>query len=407
MRFLLPFLFIPAGVPAQTSVLFIGNSYIYSNDLPNMLRQVALSLEAEVTVASSAPGGYQLAQHATYAPTLTAIASQPWDFVVLQEQSQLGALPFEVTDTEIGAIQLVAAIEANNECTYPVFYMTWGRENGDALNCPGFPYMCTYAGMQQGLYDNYLALATDNDGFAAPVGEAWKSVREDHPTMDLYVDDGSHPTLAGTYLAACVLYCTLFNETCVGATYRGGLDLTTATILQTVASSTVLGATATWNMDVPNGTDAYFTGSSSNGPADITYYHTGQGTHLWTCSNGQTNTQANATFTFTDAGTYTFTHTYDDPCGNNDTATWTLDIASVGLEERSMRVFRVVGTGNGELLIDAEAGGRITLYDAQGRLIMERRLKSAQERIPVRSGAYMWTIRMNDGRITSGKCQVP
>ena len=70
----------------------------------------------------------------------------------------MGALPFDVTDTELGAVQLVAAIEENNECTYPVFYMTWGRQNGDDLNCPDFPFMCTYDGMQLGLRNKDLVV---------------------------------------------------------------------------------------------------------------------------------------------------------------------------------------------------------------------------------------------------------
>lgn len=109
--FILAALLLPTALRAQqTSVLFIGNSYTYVNDLPNTLRQLALSLGDTVTVASSAPGGYTLFQHSTYQPTLDAIAAQPWDYVVLQEQSQLGALPLDATNTEIGATQLVEAI---------------------------------------------------------------------------------------------------------------------------------------------------------------------------------------------------------------------------------------------------------------------------------------------------------
>ena len=114
---------------AQTTVLFLGNSYTAANDLPNTFRQLALSLGEEVTVSASTPGGYTLEQHATYAPSLSLIDAQPWDFVVMQEQSQLGALPVDVTNTELGATQLLAEIEENYECTYPVFYMTWGRPN--------------------------------------------------------------------------------------------------------------------------------------------------------------------------------------------------------------------------------------------------------------------------------------
>ena len=152
-----------------------------------------------VTTAAQTPGGYTLNGHATTPATINAIESQSWDFVVLQEQSQLGALPFDITDTEIGALQLVAVIEQNDECTYPVFYMTWGRQNGDDLNCPDFPFMCTYDGMQQGLRDNYVTLAEANDAYVSPVGVAWKQVRDTHPLINLYNPDESHPAVEGTY----------------------------------------------------------------------------------------------------------------------------------------------------------------------------------------------------------------
>ena len=205
-------LMVALHVQAQTSVLFIGNSFTTVNDLPNTLRQLALSLGEEVTVATSAPGGYTLFQHASYAPTLNAIDAQPWDYVVMQEQSQLGALPIEATTTELGALQLLVDIEANYECTYPVFFMTWGRANGDADNCVNFPFMCTYDGMQQALRSNYVYLATMNDAYTAPVGAAWKQVRDTHPEINLYAPDESHPSVEGTYLAACVFYSTLFHE---------------------------------------------------------------------------------------------------------------------------------------------------------------------------------------------------
>src|SRR5690606_38104138 len=302
---------------AQTSVLFIGNSYTTVNDLPNMLRQVALSLGDTVTVASSAPGGYTLQQHATYAPTLNAITSQPWDFVVMQEQSQLGALPSDLTSTEYGLLQLMAAAEANWECTYPVLYMTWGRENGDPQFCPDFPFMCTYAGMQQALHNNYVALANFNDAWTAPVGAVWTTVRDTHPEIDLYVADGSHPSVAGTYLAACVFYSSLFHTSCTAATYTAGLDPATAATLRAIASSTVLDEFETWNLDLPNGTDALLDGFEL-GPDFVTLVHNGAGEHLWTCTNGQSFTTGTVTFTFDAPGTYVVTHTYHDPCGNSD-----------------------------------------------------------------------------------------
>ncbi len=174
---LAPFALLLVALPLraqQTDVLFIGNSYTYVNHLPSMFRQIALSLGDTVNTGSQTPGGYTLLDH-SYAPaTLSAIASQQWDYVVLQEQSQFGALPTFEAHTDVGAAALTYAMQGSSECAYPVFFMTWGRENGDASNCLWYPQMCTYGSMQQALRDNYIQLALDNEGYVSPVGWAWK-----------------------------------------------------------------------------------------------------------------------------------------------------------------------------------------------------------------------------------------
>ncbi len=390
----------------QTSVLFIGNSYTYVNDLPNTMRQLALSLGDTVNVASSAPGGYTFQLHSTYQPTLDAITSQPWDFVVMQEQSQLGALPVDVTTTELGALQLIADIEANYECTYPVFYMTWGRQNGDSDNCASFPFMCTYDGMQQGLRDTYLYLATMNDAYVSPVGVAWKVVRDTHPLINLYQSDGSHPSVEGTYLAACVFYCTLFQESCMDATFISSLPADTAAILRSIASATVLNEPLTWNLDVANGTSALLDGFNS-GPDWITLIHNGQGTHLWTCSDGQTSTSATPTFTFTTSGTYIIMHTYNDPCGNTDTVTLTFNIV-VGVEEQESGVRCMVFSGSPGLLEirGAKSGALFTLFDVHGRVVKTERVTQDNARIACPTGFLLWTLEAGNGTLAKGKVLV-
>ena len=409
MRMLLSWLMVTALTAAaqQTSVLFIGNSYTYVNDLPNTMRQLALSMGDTVTVASSAPGGYTLFQHSTYAPTLDAIASQDWDYVVMQEQSQLGALPFDVTTTEIGATSLVTFIEENYECTYPVFYMTWGRQNGDAQNCGNFPFMCTYDGMQQGLRTNYIALGEYNDGYVAPVGAAWKVVRDTQPGINLYDADGSHPSPAGTYLAACVFYCTLFEESCVGSAFNGSIDAATAAILRGIASATVLDEPLTWNLDVPNGTSALLDGFTS-GWNWITLIHNGEGEHLWVCSDGQTSTSATPTFTFSESATYTITHTYNDPCGNTDTVTLTFDIVlGVGEQERGMR-YQVYSGSPGLLEVRGAKGGEVlSLHDAQGRKLLSERIGASTAQVVCPSGLLLWNFEDDRVLLAKGKVLVP
>ena len=390
----------------QTSVLFLGNSYTTANDLPGTLEQLALSLGDTVTTAVHAPGGFTLDEHTESTGSLDLIASQPWDFVVMQEQSQLGALPSDVTNTESSAIELIDAIETNYECTYPVLYMTWGRENGDDLNCPNFPFMCTYTGMQQGLIDNYVAWANWNDAHTAPVGAAWKAVRETHPEIDLYQADGSHPSIAGTYLAACVFYSTFFQQSCVDATFNSSLDPATASILRTIASNTVLNDITLWNLDQPNGTSALLDGFTGDANS-ITLIHNGQGTHLWTCTNGESFNTATVTFTFNTSDTYFVTHIYDDPCGNSDTANFTFNIA-VGLEEHaSSDRWKVFSGSPGELTVKhADRGDLLMLFDPQGRLLITHAIDGPTDRIGCRPGLHFWRVVDRDGNVRSGSVMV-
>jgi len=60
--------------------------------------------------------------------------------------------------------------------------------------------------------DAYLRAARETKSSVAPVGVAWERVRRIFPSIELYDSDGSHPSPAGTYLAACVIYATLFHQ---------------------------------------------------------------------------------------------------------------------------------------------------------------------------------------------------
>ncbi|MCB9164093.1 MAG: hypothetical protein H6592_06625 [Flavobacteriales bacterium] len=407
-KYFLPVLVMAITTQAQTSVLFIGNSYVYSNDLPNTLRLLALSLGDTITVTSSTPGGATFQSHAVNATTINAINSGAWDFVVLQEQSQLGALPFEITTTEASAGQLVELIHDNDPCTMPVFYMTWGRRDGDDLNCASFPFMCTYTGMQQALTANYVALAEGNDAFTAPVGEAWRLVRDGHPEIELYVSDGSHPSPAGTYLAACVFYCTLFQESCVPSTYSAGLDPNIAELLRGIAGEVVLDDPMAWNLDVLPPTDASITGSSSEAWNVVTFHHGGPGEHAWSSSNGQEFTSPDATFTFPTSGSWTVTHAYTDPCGRTDTVTWTVEVYEVGIADiQALSSPQVSVTGYGIELRGVESGVRLTGFDTQGRRVIDQAIIDPTEVIPCPQGLLLWLIKGSEGERFVGRVFVP
>lgn len=238
---------------AQTSkkALFLGNSYTASNNLPQLIENLANANGDILIHDRNTPGGYTFNGHSTNSNSLNKIKANDWDFVVLQAQSQEPSFnPNQVAaQTKPFAAILNDSIQSNNSCSNTLFFMTWGRQNGDAFNCASFPPLCTYEGMQGRLRESYLEMTIENNADCAPVGVAWKKVREDFSTINLYSNDGSHPSIYGSYLAACVFYSSMYHKTTVGNTYWSTLDSLTAFRLQDIASSTVLDSLSTWSIE--------------------------------------------------------------------------------------------------------------------------------------------------------------
>jgi hypothetical protein len=225
--------------PDTTRVLFLGNSYTYFNDLPGVLTALAGSLGHVVETAQNTPGGYSLQGHAANATSLDLIAQGGWDFVVLQEQSQKPAFPLPQVEADFfpAATSLVEAIRAADPCAIPLFYMTWGRENGDAANCASWPPVCTYEGMQDLLTERYLMAAEMNDAWCAPVGVAWRDLFL-NTGLDFYNADGSHPSPQGTFVAASTMFVAMFGENPLASDYDGNIGAAEAqTVHQAVWST--------------------------------------------------------------------------------------------------------------------------------------------------------------------------
>lgn len=235
-----------------TRVLFVGNSYTHVNMLPELVRRLAMSEGRMLEYRMIAPGGWTLRQHVQDGEVEKALRQGRWDFVVLQEQSRAPAQLPDLVDRDVypAARTLDSLRRLFQPKAKTVFYMTWGREDGDADRCPSNPAVCTYAGMQARLRESYLEMSTANGAWCAPVGVAWKRVRTERPVLRLYQPDKSHPSLAGSYLGASVFY-TLFYGKPFHAAYTAGLDSSVAFYLQQTAQETVLGNLGLWNIQPP------------------------------------------------------------------------------------------------------------------------------------------------------------
>ena len=181
------------GAPLR--VLFIGNSYIYVNDLPSVVGDLATAAGEKRRFAAEEVliGGASLERHLAQGDALKAIARGGWDVVIIQEQSM------RPIDAPGDAVKQAGA--------RLVFYETWAREATPAS--------------QDSLSHVYHRAAELTGGNLAHVGEAWAAFRATETVAAgthsaLFNPDGSHPSGAGTYLAACVIYATLYGKSPAG-----------------------------------------------------------------------------------------------------------------------------------------------------------------------------------------------
>ncbi len=194
-------------------VFFIGNSYTAYNDLAGITQYIGKCNGDTFEVGSRAPGGMTFQGHSSAADLYTELRNGQYDAVILQEQSQIPSFPLSQVKTSCFpyAKILVDSIRSINPASKIVFFTTWGRENGDAQNCPTWEPVCTFLGMNELLRQRYQTMAKDNACKAAPIASIWRDLR-DSTNLQLYEADGSHPSAKGSIVAGAALYATLFSK---------------------------------------------------------------------------------------------------------------------------------------------------------------------------------------------------
>ena len=236
---------------AQTKkALFLGNSYTMVNNTPQIVADLASSVFDTLIFDSNTPGGYTFQAHSSNTTSLEKIAQGNWDYVFLQEQSQLPSLPIEqVTELVFPyAHKLDSLIKEANPCTKTSFFMTWGRKNGDSENCSWWPPVCSYEGMDSLLSLRYRMMADSNQAEISPVGALWKYLRENYPAIELYATDESHPSQAGSYAAACCFYTNIFQKDPSLLKYNYNLIPITASIIKQATKAVVYDSLSKWHI---------------------------------------------------------------------------------------------------------------------------------------------------------------
>jgi hypothetical protein len=189
--------------PGGGRVLFIGNSLTSWNNLPEIVAALADSAGTERIVPSEVTyGDFSLEDHWGRGDSRVAIAHGGWELVVLQQgPSSLEAnraLLIDYSRRFAGEIRRVGA--------EPALYGVW----------PQLPDFQTF----DRAIESYALAAQEIDALLFPVGAAWRAAWQREPSLELYSSDGLHPSLAGSYLAALVMYARISGHSPIGLPSR-------------------------------------------------------------------------------------------------------------------------------------------------------------------------------------------
>jgi len=241
--------------PQHLKVLFIGNSHTYTYSIPESIHSMAESGGDSLEFEQSAPGGFDLEQHFYFLPTLQAINSRNWDYVVLQESGWRTALPDDMAETMVYAFadSLAEIIYANSSSTEILLFMTQGyREGvlsfGDEQWCENDPAVCTYEGMQHRIHRTYLRLSENLDADLAPAGAIWKIFMDEYEDIPVYQADGIHANPEGSYLSACVIYSMLYRKKPEGGFIPAAVNSEDAAKIQATVSDALFHCNPDWRL---------------------------------------------------------------------------------------------------------------------------------------------------------------
>lgn len=183
-------------------ILMLGNSYTSANHLPLMLAEMA---GAEVIAHTR--GGARLAEQLNPATklgnkTLKALHDEKWDYVILQEMSNG---PITSKEKFLTNVSKLCGLIRKNGAT-PVLFATWAYEkNGKQLKKFGMEYEDMICSMKE----TFREAAKRTSCLLADVTTAFEQQAE---TVKLYAPDGSHPSEAGSKLAARTIAKVIWND---------------------------------------------------------------------------------------------------------------------------------------------------------------------------------------------------
>jgi hypothetical protein len=189
----------PSLIGDGARILFIGNSLTYVNDLPGIVQALADSAHGDQLAVETVAGpGLALIDHWGAGLAQGEIAKGGWSFVVLQQ----GPSSVEVNRDTLRLAAKLFATGASAVGARTALFSAWPTID----RRQDFPRAI----------ESYQLAAADVNGVYLPVAAAWLAAWDRDANVELYAADGLHPSSAGSYLSALVIYARLTNRSVLG-----------------------------------------------------------------------------------------------------------------------------------------------------------------------------------------------
>lgn len=209
------------SVKKNPRILMIGNSHTFYNHMPAMLKKICSAGGIRARIETHAIGRHTLYQWGcpkteeekmASKKLFKALKTKKWDYVVLQGST---------LETITGAQKMSTAMKKlmpmiRKSRAQVVFYQTWAPQKGHRFYTKYSSKVSGVADFQSKIVKKYNSLAKKYKAAVAPAGIAFRRAEKLLPNVSLYSSDKKHASGAGSYLAACTLYSTMFRRKASG-----------------------------------------------------------------------------------------------------------------------------------------------------------------------------------------------
>ncbi|MDD6189552.1 MAG: hypothetical protein PUB32_08255 [Clostridiales bacterium] len=187
-------------------VLFIGNSHTFFNDMPQTFKLLAESAGVPTEVAMIAHGGKPLSWHLKEAVEIRfALLYGRYDYVIVQQAAHTPPVPPSPEETlkDVLTIQEMARTVGAEVIPTVIWAERHAPEHQSEMN------------------RGYNLIMENSDMRCSPAGQVFMAVKNEHPEIDMYFEDGAHCSPYGSYAVACCVFSQVFERSPEGLPNRG------------------------------------------------------------------------------------------------------------------------------------------------------------------------------------------